>query len=100
MGNKMKNYVLGGAMILGLFTMAEVALIEVDKIERRECVYEINYPDGFGGTITRLSNSYAESYFIQGVHQNKYYFIPLEETDTLFFVGDNQTWSMQRLSCE
>ena len=64
------------------------------------CVYEINYPDGNGNTIQRYSKGYAESYFINEVNQHKYYFIPLNETDTIFFIGDNQTWNMKRISCE
>ena len=102
----MKKCITGAALILGLVTMADVTLNEIEKKLYRKCLYKIDYPDGRGGTITRLSNMYAESYFIKGVHQEKYYFIPLSEidsvpeVDTTFFIGDNQTWSMQRLSCE
>jgi hypothetical protein len=106
MGKDMIKYILGSFICVSLLTAADVTMKEIGKIQYRKCLYEINYPDGMGGTIKRLSYSYAESYFIKGVHQDKYYFIPLSEidsvpeVDTIFFIGDNQTWSMQRLSCE
>lgn len=86
-----------GVIIIIAFIITSFKVLEQTE---NSCVYEINYPDGNGSTITRLSNNYAESYFINDVHQHKYYFIPLNETDTIFFVGDNQEWNMIRLNCE
>jgi hypothetical protein len=96
MKKKIKKITLGTIIIAGFLTIAEVII----TTPYDDCIYEINYPDGNGNTIRKQSKDYAESYFINGVSQHKYYFIPLNETDTIFFIGDGQTWNMKRLSCE
>lgn len=96
---KLIRFALGSAVTVGLLFVADKTL-EVTEVDYSNCIYEINYPDGNGGTIKRLSTKYANSYFIDGVSQNKFYFVPLNESDTIFFVGDGETWNMRRLDCD
>lgn len=100
---RLVKFAYGSVITVAIVFGADVVINKTNEDSKQvnfdDCIYEINYPDGNGSTIKRQSKGYAETYFINGENQHKYYFIPLDETDTIFFVGDNQSWNMKRVSC-
>ena len=102
------KFTLGSGIFAAFAGMGTLVVMITDPSSFDDCIYEINYPDGNGNTIKVESKNYAETYFreveendaIFLIKTDSLYLIPLEETDTIFFVGDGQTWNMRRVSCD